>query len=622
MNKRKVFDEIQSRIRAGRFLDALPLIEKGISSSRANSDLAQFHVQQAVALRGLSQMEGALAAVERAIALDESMAEAHHLLGNLLKSLRRFGEAVVPLKTAAALAPRSAPIWLNLGVTLLETRDRRGAIDAFRRAIELEPSRADSHNILGHALASCGENEAARLAFQHALKLRPNLAAAHNNLARLEKSEGRMTEAIAHYCESVAAEPSPGSHSNLLFALNYLPEIDPATVFAEHRRWNGLYAAKLAPNAPPVVQPLEGRRLRVGYISPDYLQHSVAYFIEPVLAEHDRARFEVFSYSDVHSPDHVTHRLRGFSEHWRDIAGLGDSSVADLIRSDRIDLLVELAGHTAHNRLLVMARRPAPVQLTWIGYPNTTGLDTIDYRLTDAISDPVGVTDLWHSEKLVRMPANFSCYRPDPSAPAVNVRPASKPGAVTFGCFNNFAKVTPEVLGLWASLMSGLPESKLLLKSNGLGDPGVMARVRRCFEEVGVAGERIAFHSVPLSVADHLGLYHEVDVALDPFPYNGTTTTCEALWMGVPVVTLAGQTHAARVGASLMTHVGLPDWIASTHDDYLRIAEAAALDVPRRSALRADLRERMRGSPLCDALRFTRDLESTFLSLFGFEKSQ
>ncbi len=602
-------------MRAGRPADAVPLIEQILARVPANAAAAPVHQLHGLALRGANRPDAALAAFQQAIALDPKLAEAHHQAGNVLKSLGRYAEAVAALRLAAELAPANAPVWLNLGVASLEAGETASAIAAFQRAIALEPARPEAHNILGHALATAGQGAAARAAFQEALRLRPGYAAAHDNLGRLCKTEGLLAEAVAHYRAALAAQPTPETHSNLLFALNFLPDTNPADVFAEHRRWNELHAAKLAPARTPAQQATAGRRLRVGYLSPDFNHHAVAYFIEPVLAAHDKTRIEVFGYASVREPDRVTDRLRSLVEHWRDIARLNDATAADLIRQDQLDLLVDLAGHTAGHRLLVMARRPASVQATWIGYPNTTGLTAIDYRLTDAISDPEGATEAWHSEKLVRLPANFSVYQPDSAAPTVNVRPIAEPGAVTFGCFNNFAKVTPAVLQLWAELLASVPASRLLLKSRGLNEPAVIARVHAAFAAAGVTAERVTCNAAALSVADHLSLYHGVDIALDPFPYNGTTTTCEALWMGVPVVTLAGRVHAARVGASLLTHVGLPEWIAQTPADYLRIAREATLDPARRAALRATLRERMRKSPLCDAVGFTRQLENVFAQL-------
>lgn len=597
----------QVHLQQGAAHQAEPLLARAVA---ARPKAAPYHLSHGQALRRLDRPADALAAFARAQALDPALAEAHHQAGNVLKALGRYTDAVAALREAVRLAPGHAAAWLNLGVACLEGGDRDEAIAAFQRALALEPQRPEAHNILGNALLSAGRSTEAEAAFTAALRLRPGYAAAHDNLGRLCRAAGRLPEAVAHFRAALAARPDPDTHSNLLFALNFLPDLASAEIFAEHRRWHEVHAAPLAVAAPtvPASRPA-GRRLRVGYVSPDFNHHAVAYFIEPVLAAHDRTRVEVFCYASVAAPDRFTERLRGLAEHWRDIARLDDDAAAALIRADHLDLLIDLAGHSARHRLSVFARRPAPVQATWIGYPNTTGLDAIDYRITDAVSDPAGQTEAWHTEKLVRLPANFSCYRPDDDAPSVNDLPAAAPGAVTFGCFNQFAKVTPEVISLWARLLGELPESRLLLKSRGLGDPGVVAQVQAAFAAAGVGSSRLILNGDELSVADHLGLYHGVDIALDPFPYNGTTTTCEALWMGVPVVTLAGRTHVARVGASLLTHAGLPGWIAATPGDYVACAVAAARDLPALAALRRGLREQLRTSPLCDAARFTRGFE-------------
>jgi len=592
--------------RAGHPADAAALCEELLRDDPRQPDV---FVQLGLAHRALRRDADALAAFARATALDPAHAEAHHQAGNLLKRLGRLPEAIAALREATRLAPANAAAWLNLGVACLETDAPTDAIDAFRRALALEPMRPEAHNILGVALLAAGQLTAARAAFDQTLRLRPNDAAAHDNLGRLCKAEGLLADAVAHYRAALAAKPNPGTHSNLLFALNFIPDLAPAEIFAEHRRWHELYAAPAAPAPRP---PSPSSRLRVGYLSPDFVHHSVAYFIEPVLAAHDRTRVEIFCYSNVRSPDRVTARLRALAEHWHDLAPLDDDAAAALIRADNLDLLIDLAGHTARHRLLVFARRPAPVQATWIGYPNTTGLDAIDYRLTDAISDPPGETDAFHSEKLVRLPTSFSCYGPDADAPAVNPLPATAPGAVTFGCFNNFAKISPPVVALWSRLLRELPSSRLVLKSRGLGDTAVAARIRAAFAAAGVDPARLTLNGDELSVAAHLALYHGIDLALDPFPYNGTTTTCEALWMGVPVLTLAGRTHVARVGASLLTHACLADWIATSPDDYVARAIAAAHDLARLAELRRALRERLRASPLCDAARFTRGLEVAY----------
>jgi predicted O-linked N-acetylglucosamine transferase (SPINDLY family) len=606
-------------LRTGQFADAAALCEEIL---RTTPQSPEAFLYLGLARRGLNRTEDAIDAFQRAIALAPHLAEAHHQAGNALKKLGRFPEAIAALREATRIAPQQAAIWLNLGVACLEAELRDEAIASFQHALALEPNRPEAHNILGVALLADGQLSSARASLERAVALRPGYTAAHDNLGRLCKAEGRIADAIPHYRAALAVKPDPATHSNLLLALNYVPDLPPAEIFAEHRRWNELHAANLRghPGRRPQAGSPTGpktRRLRIGYVSPDFVHHAVSYFIEPVLTAHDRSRFEIFCYSNAPTPDRVTERLRQLVEpdHWRDIARLSDDDAAALIRGDTIDLLVDLAGHTARNRLLVFARRPAPVQATWIGYPNTTGLDAIDFRLTDAISDPVGETDSFYAEKLIRLPTAFSIYQPDDDAPAVTPLPAAARGAITFGSFNNFAKMSPPVVALWARLLRALPDSRLILKSRGLADPEIAARIRADFASIGVAPARIELDGRELSVAEHLSLYREIDIALDPFPYNGTTTTCEALWMGVPVLTLAGRTHVSRVGASLLTHAGLTDWIATTPDDFVARAVAATHDLPRLAELRRTLREQLRASPACDAPRFTRHLEDAFASL-------
>ncbi len=581
---------------------------------------------QAVRLHRAGQPEAAIPLYREVLRAAPGEAQVHHQLGNALKSLLRFSEAVIPLGEAVRLAPDDAAMRLNLGVALFELQRHPEAETQFRRALTLEPSRPEAHNILGNTLFAQGRLAEAAACFHEALRLRADYAPAHDNLGRLFRAQGRLAEAVASYRAALALQPRPGTHSNLLLALNYLHGVEPGEIFAEHRRWAERHADPLTAASTPLArEPAAGRRLRIGYLSPDFCHHAVAYFFEPVLSAHDRARVEIFCYANVLAPDAVTRRLRERAEHWRDVAPLSDEQALQLIRADRLDLLVDLAGHTARNRLPVFARRAAPRQLTWIGYPNTTGLIAMDYRLTDAITDPPGATDALHTEKLVRLPGPFSVYQPPADAPEIGALPALGPGGdaaadgatFTFGCFNNFAKVTPEVIALWCRLLAGVPGSRLLLKSRGLDDADTARRIREAFAAGEVSPGRVRLDGRELSVPAHLALYQQVDVALDAFPYNGTTTTCEALWMGVPVVTLAGATHVARVGASLLTHLGATDWIARTPDEYLAIARRLAADLPALAQIRAGLRERMRASPLCDAVTFTRTLEATLAELVG-----
>ena len=577
---------------------------------------------QAVRLHRSGQPAAAIPLYRELLRVAPKEAEIHHQLGNALKQLLRFEEALEPLTKAGKLAPNNAAIRLNLGVTLLELRRYSDAEINFRRALALEPARPEANNILGNALFSQGRLAEAEACFREALRLRPGYAPAHDNLGRVARAQGRIEDAVTSYRAALALQPRPGTHSNLLLALNYLDGISPQEIFAEHQRWAARYAEPLTAEwVPPERDPLPGRRVRVGYLSPDFSNHAVAYFFEPVLRAHDRSAFEIFCYANVSAADAVTERMRGAAEHWRDIAPLNDEQAAGLIRGDRLDLLVDLSGHTARNRLLVFARRVAPVQLTWIGYPNTTGLSAMNFRITDAVSDPIGETETLHTEKLLRLPGPFSVYQPPADAPDVSSLPSLASGSVgasgmvTFGCFNNFAKVTPAMIALWSRLLGAIPGSRLFLKSRGLDDPDTAVRIRESFAQHGVSENRILLDGRELSVPAHLALYHQVDLALDTFPYNGATTTCEALWMGVPVISLAGGTHASRVGASLLTHLGTPEWISATPEEYYRKARQLALDLPRLSSLRSELRRRMRDSSLCDATAFTRGLEKVFRDL-------
>jgi predicted O-linked N-acetylglucosamine transferase (SPINDLY family) len=338
----------------------------------------------------------------------------------------------------------------------------------------------------------------------------------------------------------------------------------------------------------------------------------VAHFLEPVLRQHDRAAVEVFAYAEVVVPDAVTARLRGLVDHWRPTVALDDDDLADQIRRDRIDILVDLAGHTAGNRLPVFARKPAPLQMTWLGYPDTTGLTAIDYRLTDELADPPGRTEALHTEKLLRLPAPFLCYQPKEQTPEPGPLPAQRNGRITFGCFNHLAKWDETVLGLWADILGRVPDSRLFLRARGVNDPGVTARLAGFFAARGVAAERLEFSGAELSDRDQLACYQQVDVALDPFPYHGTTTTCEALWMGVPVVTLAGEAHVSRVGVSLLSGIGCQQWVAQTDEEYAAIAGRIASDLSGLAKIRTELREKVRRSPLMAAGRFTRNLEQAY----------
>ncbi len=358
------------------------------------------------------------------------------------------------------------------------------------------------------------------------------------------------------------------------------------------------------------------RRLKVGYVSPDLCQHSVAYFVEPLLRAHNRQAVEVYCYADVTRPDPVTARLKGYADHWLTTVGQLDGDLAERIRVDGIDILVDLAGYTSGNRLGVFARKPAPIQVTWLGYPNTTGLDTIDYRIVDAVTDPIGEADAWASETLLRLEGGFLCYSPMGDWPPPTFPPCLASDRITFGSFNNPAKLSDSTLDMWAKLLDRLPRAGLLLKGKPFGDETTRALFQSRLAERGVDLARVELAPWQSIEVMHLELYGRVAVALDSFPYNGATTTCEALWMGVPVVTLLGNRHAGRVGASLLTQIGLTDWIARSAEEYLDIATMLAEDPAKLKDLRQALRPRLLRSPLCDAHAFACKLEAAYRNMW------
>ena len=390
-------------------------------------------------------------------------------------------------------------------------------------------------------------------------------------------------------------------------------DIETGAIFADHLNYAGQFEAPLASAIVSHKNDRSStRRLKIGYVSPDFRRHSVNYFIEPVLASHNHDNFEVFCYSDVLTPDNVTERLQGYSNQWRDIKGMRDEEVTKLIRQDRIDILLDLAGHSANNRLQVFARKPAPVQVSWIGYPNTTGLSNIDYRIVDSYTDPPGLTDPFCSEKLIRMPESFLCYLPDKGSPDVRDLPAMKTGYVTFGSFNYFPKMSKETVIVWSAILKEVPDSRLIIKTRTLADSGTRQYAMDMFIKNGIASERIDLLAMKTSFEEHLDTYNSIDIALDTFPYNGTTTTCEALWMGVPVVTFAGNVHASRVGNSLLTNTGLYELVANSFEEYISIALNLARNQNNLQTLRESLRDKMSHSPLADAKKFIVNLENCY----------
>ncbi len=537
-------------------------------------------------------------------------------LGAALLELRRWQEAAESYRRVLALAANDLPAHLGLAGALMGSRQHDKAEQVLRRALEIDPEHARARCLLGDVLVTLEMLDEATDEYRSVDGYSTAFAYAQDGLGRALKKQGHMGSALAAYGRALAARPSfADTHSNSVFARNYATDISPMALLQEHRSWAHRHTSHLAPSATPVTGDRagdSGRPLHVGYVSADFCRHSVAYFIEALIARRDHERFKVTCYANVAHPDDLSERIRTAADSWRDIRRLDDEAVAKLVIEDGIDILVDLSGHTAGNRLPVFARRPAPVQVSYLGYPNTTGLEQIDYRLTDELADPVGESDRLHSESLMRLATGFLCYSPTTDTPPVSEAPVLSNGFITFASFNNVTKVNESVVAAWAAILNGLPGSRLLLKSRQLADRGARRRLLELFSGHGVEPPRLELRGGLLTRSEHLETYARVDVALDPFPYNGTTTTCEALWMGVPVIALAGQVHRGRVGASILHYSGLDELLAQDVDAYVRKALALAGDGQALVALRQSLRQRMASSTLMDAEAAVRDLENAY----------
>lgn len=495
--------------------------------------------------------------------------------------------------------------------------DAPGAVSLYRAAIGVDPNHFEACNNLGVILTLSGRLDEAASLLQRAVARKPQVAHAWANLGNTLMQSGDVAKAVAASRRAVELKPdSAGARSNLVFFLTFDPTASEARIFEEHRRWSQIHADPLLPSRPLHTNDRSsGRRLRIGYVSPDFRDHAVAYFIEPILAGHDPKAVEVFCYSNVERPDAVTARLRGLVSQWKDIGRLTDDEAAALIRTDQIDILIDLAGYTSGGRLLVFARKPAPVQVAYLGYPNTTGMRAMDYRIIDYQTDPIGQTESLWTEKLIRMPRTFACYRPPAAAPEPGPLPSIAAGHITFGSFAMLAKLNEPLIESWSTIMRSLPGSRLLMAAGGLQESAIRSRVTVMFAKQGIDGSRLQFEG-NLKFNDYLQAHRRIDILLDPFPVNGHTVSCHALWMGVPMISLAGSSYRQRLGASLLHNLGLPELAANSIEDYQTKAIELARDANRLGELRSSLRERMRNSPICDARGFVDEIEASYQTIW------
>jgi len=603
--------------RNGRLADAIAAFKTAIKLKPdfpvAKSNLAAAYFEWGNALSAKGQTAEALEAFQQAVALKPDFIEALDKIGACLQSLEKFDGAVAAYQTIIRLKPDTPGAYNNLGIAFKSSGQLAEAIASFRQAIRLKPDLAEVHNNLGAALKDVGQLDEAMAALGEAIRLKPDLADAHSNLGNTLKDKGQLDEAIAAHRQAIRLKPDfVVAHSNLIFILHLNPGYDAKMIHEELRRWNQRHAEPLKKLIQPHTNNRDpDRRLRIGYVSPGLGDQPVGWFLLPLLANHDHQCVEVFAYAHIPAPDAMTQRLRTHTDAWRSLVGLSDAQAADLIRQDCIDVLVDLTLHAANSCLLIFAQKPAPVQITYLAYAGSSGLTTMDYRLSDPYLDTPGGDESVYSEQTIRLPQTFWCYQPAVDLPPQRP-PALDKGFITFGCLNNFCKVNEPLLSLWARVLGSAPHSRLLLHAY---EGTHRRRVRERLQREGVDPQRVSFvGSAPL--AAYFERYQSIDIALDTIPYGGGTTTCDALWMGVPVVSLVGRTAVGRGGASILSNIGVPELIARTPQQYVQIAAALAGDLPRLAEFRQTLRGRMQASPLMDAPRFARNVEAAYRQMW------
>ena len=559
-------------------------------------------------------LEDALRLINKALELSPDLPEANCNLGNTLRDLGRLGEAEVSYRRALLNRPHFAEALCNLGSTLRDLGQLEEAEENCRRAIAIKPDFSEALAALGVVLCDLSKLSEGAANIQRALELKPEFAEAQNSLGNAFKDQGKIDDALASYNRALSIRTDYAeAHSNRLMTLHYSDNFSGSDIFTAAKLFSDACESRLSQQAFDNSD-IGTRRLRIGYVSGDFAGHPVGYFMINMLAAHDRGAVEVYCYSNRNIEDGVTDLLRQSADHWRKIAGVTDLQLASTIRRDKIDILVDLSGHTAKNRLLLFSPRPAPIQVTWLGYFGTTGLSSMDYLLADRFVVSDG-EDNWFTEKVLRLPDSYLCFSPPALDCSILAPPSMRGNPITFGNFNNHSKTSPATVALWARILSAVANSRLLLKTRALNDSTVRQRLAHQFSEHGVDPGRLLLEGNSPR-RELLLAYNRVDVALDPMPYGGGTTTAEALWMGVPVVTFRGATWVGRVSESIVTTVGFPEFVAHSLDEYVSTACRLATNSLGLAELRSRLRPQLEASALCDARRFTGHLEQAYLSMW------
>lgn len=611
------FDEalaiMMRTFRAGDLVQALSIGKQIVGQA---PDFAEAHHLLGLVHFQRKEPQAALDHLDRALSLSPTLWSAHSNLGIVLSHQGRYADAAESFRRALALHPHSAEIHNNLGTALRGLGRLDEAVGHYGEAIALQPGYLEALSNLANVRHEKKDFDQAEEAYQQVLQEDPGHVGALLNLGDIYQVRGQLDEAVHCFRRALQVNPQHvRGHNSLLFTLNYLPEIEMEALFEEYQNFGRVHGLPLREEWPVHANDRDPRRrLRVGYVSPDFRGHACAFFVEPLLEAHDRSQVEIFCYAEDSHPDGVTERLRGLADHWVSTVGLDDAQLAGRIRQDRIDVLVDLAGHSGRNRLLAFARKPAPVQVTWLGMGYTTGLAAVDYFLTERCFVPPEA-ERYFTESVYCLPRAAYAYRPPVDCPPVQALPALEKGYVTFGCFCRPVRINERVIACWSRILHVVPHSQLILNARPFLDQTTRERFVRLFGEQGIEPDRLSF-PVTQSPEETMKAYAEIDVALDPFPHNGGTTTFEGLWMGVPIVSLKDRPPLGRFGESLLSHVGLADWVAETEDAYVARAVRACGDLAGLAALRAELRQNMRQSPFLDERGFAQEVEAAYRDMW------
>lgn len=601
-------------------LEEASIAYKQAISIMPNFSKAHDNLGQILRLQGNSK--AAVDHFRKAVEFDNKNANFYIHLATELMEIGDLKEGEELFLSAIKLNPDDALTNYSIGTSLRQQNKFREAVPYLTRAVELSPGFIEARLNLAFILEKLGQYENAISQLDTVFSTRPQHGLAHSYMASVLKCLGLVDESIAHNSKALECDSATDSDfTNLLLNLNYASNYKAEQIYIEHLKFGNKYENSDLLKKKNNTK-ISDRRIKIGYVSGDFNSHAVSYFIDAVLSRHDHSQFEIHAYSNTPKQDHVTSKLKAYCDHWNEISKLDDDKAAALILKDEIDILVDLSGHTANNRLQVFARKPAPIQVTWLGYPNTTGMKAMDYRITDIYAEPEGLTDHLNVERLYRLPDVFCCYTPcindvdRRTSPELSIRPtpALDNGFVTFGCLNNFAKITPPVIDVWSQLLKEVPASKLLIEAAGLDSPFMQSSVSERFKAHGIEPARLIL--MGRKSDQQYVLYQKIDIALDPFPCTGGTTSFDALWMGVPLVTLAGNTFVSRMGVSLLSNLGLQELIGTTYPNYIEIAKNLASDLSRLNSLRLDLRRKFESSPLMDGDKFTHNLEVAFRKMW------